>query len=149
MYLVCIEFVNEFFKQNLNELQNFLCILPPLHLFLRGHRATIFLFNPVALGLVAGVGGCTAPLFSGPLPPYLFVISSEDRFPSSGIFMVSRNDPAPGPVDWRSLPLAGRLPFSAAFIFAPGTSSKSGRRSSGSEPASPLCPGELNHLKRV
>ena len=34
---------------------------------------------------------------------------SEDNNPSSGTFWVGRNDPAPGPVDWRSLPLAGRL----------------------------------------
>ena len=36
---------------------------------------------------------------------------SEDNNPSSGTFWVGRNDPAPGPVNWRSLPLAGRLLF--------------------------------------
>jgi hypothetical protein len=36
---------------------------------------------------------------------------SEDNNPSSGTFWVGRNDPAPGPVNWRSLPLVGRLFF--------------------------------------
>lgn len=36
---------------------------------------------------------------------------SEDNSPSLGIFLVVHNDPGTGPVDRRSLPLAGRLLF--------------------------------------
>lgn len=40
---------------------------------------------------------------------YYVFLFSEDNNPSSGTFWVGHNDLAPGPVNWRSLPLAGRL----------------------------------------
>ena len=65
---------------------------------------------------------------------------SEDNNPSSGTFWVGRNDPAPGPVNWRSLPAKGRLRCLPVFISAIGTGWRSGRRSPGNGAAFPLCP---------
>lgn len=55
---------------------------------------------------------------------------------------MGQHDPVPGPIEQRSLPLAGAALFSAILIV--GTGWMYGRRYPGNGAASPPCPGGPN-----